>query len=1121
MATHLYLAPAGHGKTAYVLERIRQARAADPLAPITVILPNQPQVDAFRRRLSDGGGALGVNLGTFYNLYAEVLAWAGQPEPRLPEAVQYRLLRTIVLRLTGEGRLIYYAPLSDKPGFVTALRVLIEELKRARIRRDDFRQAVHSLPRRDPRLLELAEIYAAYQDWLLDNGWVDLEGQGWLAALALERQPDLGRHLHLLLVDGFDEFNPTQLEVLKFLSQRAAETLITLTGTRGHEDTRTRGHEEAMTNDVSSPPRLAVSSRPVLRRFTRALQAVSQALALEPEPLPASPSPSIAPALAYLEANLFEVSAQTPPPTTESQPLSTVYRLPSTITFLETQNRAEEARAALRWLKARLIRDELLPPDVALIARDLAAYRPFIEEIAAEFGLTLHWREGLSLTTNPAIAALLSLLALPLKSGADGNWSRRPLIDTWRSPYFENLIPGLTPAAADRLDAVARQGLVMQGLDQWREALRVQTLKRSTIETPADEDFWPPDQLTPADAAALQTTFEAFVTRLTPPPRATLREFAAFVENLIGDDPELGKDEGGRPVLSAVEGMKGEELPPDNSLLSSALPGFVNRVRAKSSTRSRDLAALRAFKDVLRGLVLTGTFFEAPGQAAESELMTYDLFYAELAGAVEGATYYLPPPEPLQAAIPVLSVVNARGLSFRAVALIGLAEGDFPRAEREDILLREEDRPALRQIGLADLETRLRGDEISLFYQAVTRAREKLLLCRPYLADDGQTWEASPYWAEVRRLAAGAPVQHLRPEDPLPWSEVASPPELAGALALLGLADFELLPYWSNLDTARLWHGATVLRARLAVEPEGPFEGDLSDLADRLAMVYGPDHVWSASRLEAYGICPHHFWLAQDLALEARQPPAEGYDVFILGSMYHEILEEVYRQTGTQADGEHLLALLPGVAQKVFDEAPRAYGFRPTALWQIQRRELEQIMANTLVALAEATQNSTPLAQEQIFGMRDQPPLVVQREGDEFRLRGFIDRVDQDAAGRLCLIDYKSGSTPITAGDLVAGRRLQIALYALAARDALALGEVADGFYWHIGSTRAGSAKASSLKLADFEGGVEGALATALTHTFNHIAGVRAGHFPPVPPPAGCPSHCPGMKFCWRYEAKR
>ena len=79
----LLSAPAGYGKTSYALERIRQARAVDPLTPIIVILPNQAQVNAFRHRLSLGGGAMGVNLGTFYTLYPEVLAWAGKPEPRL------------------------------------------------------------------------------------------------------------------------------------------------------------------------------------------------------------------------------------------------------------------------------------------------------------------------------------------------------------------------------------------------------------------------------------------------------------------------------------------------------------------------------------------------------------------------------------------------------------------------------------------------------------------------------------------------------------------------------------------------------------------------------------------------------------------------------------------------------------------------------------------------------------------------------------------------------------------------------------------------------------------------------------------------------------------------------
>jgi hypothetical protein len=772
----------------------------------------------------------------------------------------------------------------------------------------------------------------------------------------------------------------------------------------------------------------------------------------------------------------------------------------------------------------------LTPTEVALIARDLAPYRPFIEETAAEFGLTLHLREALNLTANPAIAALMSLMALPLKTNATGNWARRLVIDAWRSPYFEKVVPGINRRAADRLNQVARQGLVMHGLDQWRAALDQQLRRTTPAEAAAspladEEDLYRPGQLAAVDAAALQSTFEAFVERVTPPEQATLHDYVTFVEDLIGDEP----------TLTVIKSK------PQAS-------GLITRAAAVPASAPRDLAALQSFKDVLRGLLLNEQLtinnqpefsldpsnpatFHSSGFAQDKPsnpsaslrtslpsfqpsilpLLPYTQFYQELASAVQGATYYLPPPEPLSGALPVLSVLDARGLSFRAVALIGLAEGDFPRPEREDILLREEDRAALSQAGLAALDSRLRGDEPSLFYQAVTRARDKLLLCRPYLADDGQSWEASPYWQEVHRLVK-APVLHLRPEDPLPLSEAASPQEF-----LQAGGQIELKVETDSLASAflRLQGSLAVLAARLATEPAGPYEGDLTALAESLALRYGPEHVWSSSRLEAYGLCPHHFWLWQDLALEPRQPPQEGFDIFILGSIYHEILEEVYRQAGSQSDRDQLLALLPPIAQQVFDHAPARYGFRPTALWEIQRPELEQIVARTLQALAEATADSTPMAQEQVFGLDDQPPLVARHNSEEFRLRGFIDRVDQLPDGRLRIIDYKSGSTPIAARDLVEGRRLQIALYALAARDALGLGEVADGFYWHIGS-----AKASSLKLGNFEGGLASALNLALTHALAHIAGVRAGRFAPLPPVAGCPSHCPGASFCWRYKGK-
>jgi superfamily I DNA/RNA helicase len=1223
MSTRILLAPAGRGKTRYCLDRIREQQAADPLGPVWVVLPNTAQVTAFRRRLAEAGGALAVQPGTFYTFYAEILARAGQPAPRLLEPVQYRLLQTIVSRLWQAGRLTHYAPVRDRPGFVVVLRALVEELKRARIERQAFSAAVAG---QGARLEELAAIYAAYQDWLVRTGWVDAEGQGWLAALALERQPDLCRDVRLLVVDGFDEFNPTQLAVLKLLAGQVDETIVTLTGDpdRSAAPVETRG--------LGLP-------RPVHRRFTRAQHAITSTLGVAPfrkgaegpkgtegTSVPFGPSVPSAP-LSYLESSLFEPSSQVCP-------------ADGAVTCLEAQNRAEEVRAALRWLKARLVRDGMALHEVAVLARNLDPYRPFLEETAAEFGLPVWLAGGAPLATNPAIAALLSLLSLPVQ-----DWPRRPVLDAWRSPYFDWSVlettadgrrptagleqgsracpersewgaeeqgrvplrpsappppgsvgdrpehggsvgdrpehgsvgdrpehgsvgdrpehavggqrsPDITARDADRLDAVSRAGLVIQGLAQWAEAFDVLASQTSevleTSEVSADdEDLTPPEVPAGAEIAGLRRKFDAFVARISPPPAATFREYAAFVEDLIGDDPRLSPGSVGDRPEHARPGSVGDRpeheagtegtMPPLSPLtpLSRLTPSstrIVARAWEVKATALRDIAALQAFKDVLRGLVLAeaaptltpSTSLRAgPGPSPRGRGETFAHFFNELRSAVSGTSYQVPPPE--SGYLLAAPVLQARGLSFRAVALLGLAEGEFPQAEQEDALLRETDRAGLRSLDLP-LEPRLRGDEITLFYEAVTRAREKLLLTRPYLADDGQMWEPSPYWEEVRRLV-DAPVERVRPETPLPLAEAASPLELITILAGHGDAETRrsnltlspchlvtlspchpvtLSDAWQSVE-----HGAAVLAARLAETAHGPYEGDLSALAATLAARYSADHSWSASRLEAYGTCPLYFYVGYGLDLEPRRPPQPGYDVRILGSMVHRILEEVYRRATDPTDLGQLLALLPAVAHQVFDTAPTEYGFRPSELWKQQREELEQVLHDTLTALAEVSHGYTPKFFEQVFGFRTHPVLVIPGEGGGIRLHGYIDRLDQAPDGRLRIIDYKASGSAITARDLADGRRLQLSLYALAARDALKLGDLAGGFYWHIGK-----AQPSSLKLEKFEGGVEAALRNAAGHALADVAAIRAGRFQPKPPDGGCPNYCPAVAFCWRYTPK-
>ena len=82
----------------------------------------------------------------------------------------------------------------------------------------------------------------------------------------------------------------------------------------------------------------------------------------------------------------------------------------------------------------------------------------------------------------------------------------------------------------------------------------------------------------------------------------------------------------------------------------------------------RDVAALRALKDILRGLV----WAEEALAGGEDSGVTFSRFFEELSGAIEAATYQIPF-EPDREEIIVADVVQARGVIFRAVAVLGLA----------------------------------------------------------------------------------------------------------------------------------------------------------------------------------------------------------------------------------------------------------------------------------------------------------------------------------------------------------------------------------------------------------------------------------------------------------------
>jgi ATP-dependent helicase/nuclease subunit B len=1063
MPTHLYLALAASGKTAYVLTRARAA-SRDLAAVPRVVVPTHLQARAARRRLAEMGGAIGARGLTFDRLYAEVLDTAGEIYVELSEPVQYRLIRAVVDSLP----LKHYAPLTDRPGFIQVLQRLIGELKAARVQPDDFARAVRALGD-EPRLAELAQIYAAHQTRLQAQGWADRAGLGWLAVEALEqRAPDVGRDWPLLAVDGFDSFTPIQTALLQALASRVGELVITLTG-----------------EPESGPASLAH------RRFAKTRATLEAALSIQAEPLPVYLTPApwasrpLSPVLAHLERGLFR---------TDAAPVDAA----GAVEMIEAPERDGEVRAALRWLKQRVVLDGYRPGEVALLARNIAPYRPFIQQTAAEFGLPIRLVDGLPLRENPAVAALLGLLqmALPNSTG-EMNLARRGVVEAWRSPYFAwaTLIddgegPGIEPGDADDLDAVARWGRVIGGQAQWAEALdRLVVLAGVPSE---DEDRGVPAGLPRGEAArALRAKFECFVARLTPPDGArSYRAFVGWLETLIGaDDPATP---GRFPVA---------EDPTSLQVVAQARGG-------DAAVAERDIAALAGLKDVLRGLVWAEEALGTPP-------VDFTRFVTELTGALDAASYRLPVHADREEIL-VADVVQARGLPFRAVAVLGLAEGEFPATLSEDPFLRDADRRRLRDDFDLPLELSTEGAEAEFFYEAVTRPRERLLLTRPRLADNGAPWQASPYWEAVRRLVRVTPERLTSESAPRP-GEAASWPELLESLAVHD--GYAAVRRWAEQADAVRTNGvaaaAEVLQQRGPAASGRPFDGDLSGLADACAARFALERTWSASRLEAYRNCPFAFFVSHVLGLEPRAEPAEGLDARQLGNIYHHIFEGLYRAATDPADLDTLLAALPAAAGAVLDDAPRREGFRATAWWTQTRAEIAENVRRSVEALAALPGGFVPLAQEAAFF--DSASLTVTDGDDAFCVHGFIDRVDRAPDGGLRIIDYKTGGpAAFTVKAVVEGKKLQLPLYALAAEQALGLGPVVEGFYWHVQH-----AEASKFTLAGFEGGPRAAIESALAHAWAAVRGARAGQFVPHPPDGGCPDYCPAVAFCWRYRPRR
>ena len=437
-----------------------------------------------------------------------------------------------------------------------------------------------------------------------------------------------------------------------------------------------------------------------------------------------------------------------------------------------------------------------------------------------------------------------------------------------------------------------------------------------------------------------------------------------------------------------------------------------SRIADPNTIPSRELGVWEAIDRVLSSLVQLDIL---------GEELTWDAFVRLLTHALERTTI------PIQATkhcgVKICDVMAARGLSFKALFILGLNEKVFPRYIREDAFLHDRHRRVLEETLGFKIDEKLLGYEeeallFSLLCQAVDR---KLYLSYQRADEQGRMLAPSPYLTEAaRHLGIDEP-----PTEAVPRRLSDRVSQRPGIRNLLPPSDLVLWSAVNGQDPSDLlkiarrdseWFHYSVL-ALERMENETPRLNDFDGMTGPL------DGHWSRLRergiaptpLERYARCPFQYFSADVLKLEpAPQLPTEEPDALLLGTLCHLVLRRCYQALVTQGWPEKPVvdeAINRCVEEAVEQSAHECEMQQRTGhflLWEVAKEMVAGIVRETI----SAEQNDhvqepfTPVA----FELDAEGSLsdIPSNEGITLKIHGRVDRIDRHRDdGRLRIIDYK------------------------------------------------------------------------------------------------------------------
>lgn len=401
----------------------------------------------------------------------------------------------------------------------------------------------------------------------------------------------------------------------------------------------------------------------------------------------------------------------------------------------------------------------------------------------------------------------------------------------------------------------------------------------------------------------------------------------------------------------------------------------------------------------------------------------------------------------------VLSLGQARGVSFKAVFMPGLSERDIPGKVVQDPFLMDHERIRLNDMSggtvkLSEKSGRIE-EEALLFSLSLDAARAELVCSYPRV-EEGTGKQMIP--SLFLRFVKGYTYEGDC-EEPLICERLSRHGTGGRGTEPVSEYEYDFLQVSGFRDgggflplSPSFARAAALINARWGKKTFTPYDGvfaspvalrELGKLLDEAGRRFSP------TSMETYAGCPFAYLLSKLLGIEPTEEPERLITITPLqrGILVHRILALLYGELQKNrllpldesiAGEAHVVA--ERIAFAAMEEFSKTEPVGLPVFWEMEKRMIIEAVRLLLDEELGEGDECIPTYFEKTFGGKGDPiqiPFV--HGGRTVCFHGRIDRVDVGPQQRFRVIDFKTGRLDSKDQDLAGGSNLQLPIYLLAA----------------------------------------------------------------------------------------